>query len=315
MRVFLTGATGAIGGHVVPALISRGHTVSALARTPEKATALQEQGVNPVTVSLFDQVGLATAFEGHDAVANLATSIPPMARSLRTGAWRDNERIRVKGSEAVAGAATDAGVPRLIQESVVMIYAEQGSSWIDEAAPVDRYPLALPTIAAEYNAKGFTARGGIGVVLRFGLFYGPGAAHSEQMLALARRHIGSSVGPAGSYVSSIHMADAAAAIVAAMDVPAGTYNVVDDEPLTKREYSRALAEAAGTSVWLPGPGRAATLLGDRVASLTRSLRVSNDRLRSTSPWAPRYPSARQGWIATARAVGGVSGQGSDNLRD
>jgi nucleoside-diphosphate-sugar epimerase len=314
MRVFLTGGTGAIGGHVVPALLSRGHTVSALARTAERATVLQELGATPVTVSLFDRIGLATAFEGHDAVANLATAIPPVSRSLRSSAWRDNERIRVEGSEAVAGAATDAGVARLIQESVVMIYADRGSAWIDEDAPIDRYPLALPSIAAEYNANGFTTRGGTGVVLRFGLFYGPGAGHSEQMLALARRHIGSTIGPAGGYVSSIHLGDAAAAVVAALDAPAGTFNVVDDEPLTKREYGRTLAEAAGASVWLPGPGRAATLLGARATSLTRSLRVSNDRLRSTSPWAPRYPSAREGWIATARALRGDSGRGPDSRR-
>ena len=91
-------------------------------------------------------------------------------------------------------------------------------------------------------------------------------------------------------------------MVAALGAPAGTFNVVDDQPLTKREYARALARAAGTATWLRGPGQAGLLLGDRLTSLTRSLRVSNARLRTTTGWAPRYPSAREGWIATAEAL-------------
>jgi nucleoside-diphosphate-sugar epimerase len=107
------------------------------------------------------------------------------------------------------------------------------------------------------------------------------------------------LGAPDSYVSSIHMTDAAAAVVAALDAPAGTFNVVDDEPLTKRDYAAALAAAAGKATWVRGPGRAALLFGDRLTSLTRSLRVSNARLRAATGWAPRYPSAREGWIATA----------------
>lgn len=135
---------------------------------------------------------------------------------------------------------------------------------------------------------------------RFGWFYGPGAAHSERLLALARRHLGLLLGPPGGYVSSIQVADAAAA--AALQAPAGTFNVVDDEPLTKGEYAEALARAAGTAMWLRGPGRAGLVFGDRLTSLTRSLRVSNARFRAATGWAPRYPSAREGWIATATAL-------------
>jgi nucleoside-diphosphate-sugar epimerase len=90
-------------------------------------------------------------------------------------------------------------------------------------------------------------------VLRFGWFYGPGAAHSEQLFALARRHIGLVLGPPASYVSSIHMADAAAAVAAALHAPAGTFNIVDDEPLPKREYAEALARGrqghVGARAW------------------------------------------------------------------
>jgi nucleoside-diphosphate-sugar epimerase len=110
------------------------------------------------------------------------------------------------------------------------------------------------------------------------------------------------LGPPDSYVSSIHVADAAAAVALALHAPAGTFNIVDDEPLTKREYAQALARAAGTAMWLRGPGRVALLFGDRPTSLTRSLRVSNARFRTVTGWAPRYPSAREGWIATATAL-------------
>lgn len=300
MKVFVTGGTGAIGRHVIPALVSEGHTVSALVRTSEKAAGLTEQGATPVSVSIFDTSALAAAVAGHDAIANLATAIPPVTRFMRAKAWHDNDRIRTEGSAAVVDAAIAAGVGRFVQESVSMLYQDRGSAWIDEDVPVDEYPLARGNLAAEANANRFSASGGTGTVLRFDWFYGPGATHSEQMLAMARRHIGSILGPPESYVSSIHMADAATAVVAALGAPAGTFNVVDDEPLTKGDYANAMAAAAGKPMWVRGPGRAAMLFGDRLTSLTRSLRVSNARLRETTGWVPRYPSAREGWMATAR---------------
>ena len=95
---------------------------------------------------------------------------------------------------------------------------------------------------------------------------------------------------------------AGAAVVAALAVPKGMYNVVDDVPLTKRSYADALSAAAGKAAWLRIPGRAALLLGSRSTSLTRLLRVSNARFRNASEWTPMYPSALEGWIATAEAL-------------
>lgn len=95
--------------------------------------------------------------------------------------------------------------------------------------------------------------------------------------------------------------------MAALAVPTGTYNVVDNEPLTKRHYVDALAAAAGKAAWLRVPGRAALLLGNRSTSLTRSLRVSNARFRAASGWTPMYPSAREGWSATAHTLERRSG--------
>lgn len=306
MRVFVTGGTGALGRHAVPSLVAAGHGVTALARTPEKAAGLAEQGATPAMVSLFDRSALAEAFSGHDAVLNLATSMPSTSRFVIRRAWRATERVRTEGSAAVVDAAQAAGVERMVQESVAMLYRDHGAEWIDEHAPVDHYPATAGNHAAEAAANRFTAAGGVGIVLRFGLFYGPGAAHSEQMLAQARRHVSPVLGPPGNYLSSIHVADAGNAVVAALDAPAGTFNVVDDEPLTKRGYADALAHAAGATPWLRGPGRLTLLFGDRLTSLTRSLRVSNARFRAATGWAPRYPSAREGWLATARERNGLS---------
>jgi nucleoside-diphosphate-sugar epimerase len=304
MNVFVTGGTGAIGGHAVPTLVAAGHRVTALARSPEKAAALAEWGADPAPVSIFDRAALARVMRGHDAAVNLATAIPPMSRFMLRSAWADNDRIRTEGSAAIVDAALDAGVSRVVQESVCMLYSERGAEWIDESVPVDRYPMAMGNLAAEASTHRFSEAGGAGIVLRFGWFYGPGATHSEQLLDLARRHVFIQMGRADGYVSSIHMADGGTAVAAALQAPAGVFNVVDDEPLTKRDYADALAAAAGTRPWLRAPGRAALLLGNRSTSLTRSLRVSNEKLRGATGWSPTYPSAREGWLATAAALAG-----------
>ena len=132
MRVFVTGGTGAIGGHAVPALVGDGHDVTVLARSPEKAARVTAQGATPVAVSLFDHDALATAFAGHAVVVNLATAIPPSNRFMDAAAWRENDRVRTEGSAAFVDAAIAAGVGRLVQESVTMLYPDRGADWIDD---------------------------------------------------------------------------------------------------------------------------------------------------------------------------------------
>ncbi|MEE4025515.1 NAD(P)-dependent oxidoreductase [Gordonia sp. PKS22-38] len=302
-KVFVTGGTGALGGHAVPALICAGHTVSALARTPQKAQLLRSQGAHPVEVSLFDQEALAECFHGQDVVINLASALPPTHRFVLRSAWKECTRIRTEGSTAVVNAALAAGVPRLIQESVVMICADGGADWVDEHADVDHFPVAVGNHAAEANARRFGDSGGTAVVLRFGLFYGPGAAHSEQIMRMARRHIGFRAGRRDSYMSSIHLEDAASAVVAALHCPGGTFHIVDDEPVTAEDHAEAVGAAVGTRPWIGVPGRAAALLGDRTTSMTRSLRVRNTRFRDATGWAPRYPSVREGYAQMAGALG------------
>jgi nucleoside-diphosphate-sugar epimerase len=259
---------------------------------------LREQGATPVSISLFDPDALAAAFTGHDAVVNLASALPSTTAFIRRSAWRECEHVRIDGSAAVVDAARTAGVARLVQESVVMIYADGGSDWINEDDPVDHYPIARGNHAAEANARTFGGTGSA-TVLRFGVFYGRGAAHSEQILNLARHHVGFVPGRPDTFISSIHLADAGNAVVASLTASGGTFNIVDDRPVTKRQYARTCPDAVGTTTWIRAPGRLGLLLGDRMTSLTRSLRVSNARFRAATDWRPRYPSVAEGYRAMA----------------
>ncbi|MEY2452775.1 MAG: hypothetical protein QOD92_2349 [Acidimicrobiaceae bacterium] len=301
MRVFVTGATGAIGRFVVPELVRAGHDVTALARTDEKAAQLEQQGARPARVSLFDETALKEVFAGHDAVCNLATAIPSVAKSSSMKNWAENDRIRREGSTTVVNAALAAGVGRVVQESITFMYPDRGDEWIDESVTIDWPLLGEAVAAAEANAARFTHGGGVGVVLRFGLFYGVGSDHAEQFLMAARWHVGPVAGPRRAYQSSIHLADAATAVVAALTIPAGTYNVTDDQPLTKKDYTLALGAAVGKRPWIRFPGQLIALAGKKADFMRRSQRVSNGAIKAASGWAPTYPSAREGWEAIVHA--------------
>ena len=182
-----------------------------------------------------------------------------------------------------------------------MIYQDDGDQWIDESWPTDDFPMARSNLAAEASANRFTASGGTGIILRFGWFYGPGAKHSEEFLGLAKKWgICVMMGASKTYVSSINVIDGGRAVAAALAVDAGTCNIVDDEPLTKRDFAAAIANAAGRKRYVRVPGRTAELWGDGTTSLTRSLRVSNARFKAATGWAPRFASAREGFLNMAQ---------------
>lgn len=305
MKVLVTGATGVVGTPAVAGLVAAGHDVTAVARTPDKARAVQDAGARPRSVDLFDPASLAAAVEGQEAVCNLATHIPPLTRAWRARAWAENDRLRRQAATALADAALAAGVGRWVQESVVFVYADGGDRWLDEGSPVDAGATLGAVLAAEAQPARLSAAGGVGVVLRFAMFYGPTSAHSRTMVAAARRHLGSALGPPDAYGSMVHAEDAGAAVAAALAVPAGTYNVVDDEPLAKADQDAALAAAVGVGRLVPAGRLLGRLGGSASAPLVRSQRVSNRRWREVSGWAPRYPSARQGWAATVAALAGT----------
>lgn len=299
MRVFLTGATGVIGRRVVLQLVQGGHTVTAIGRSPAKREALARAGARPIDVDLFDGPALHRALPGHDVVLNLATHIPPSGlRMLLRREWRENDRVRTLGSATLVDAALAAGVGRFVQESFAPIYSDDRDAWIDERHPSKPVRYNRSVLDAERSAARFSEGGGAGIVLRFAGFYGPDAFHIREMLDTVRKGWAPIPGAADAFLSSISHDDAASAVVAALDVPAGIYNVSDDEPLVRRDWVDALADSFGLARPKPLP-RWISHLGSLPELLSRSLRISNRRLRAASTWTPRFPSVREGFRAMA----------------
>ncbi len=302
MRVFLTGATGVLGRRVVPALVKAGHGVTAVGRSPQARQDLERAGARPVELDLFDAAAVREAVAGHDVVINLATSIPPMSRIFLRGAWRTNDRIRSQASANLAQAALAGGATRYIQESFAPIYLDGGDRWIGESAPV--YPVSYnrSVLDAEAAAERFTQQGRAGVVLRFAYFYGPDSDLVLEMIKDVRSGWAPVFGASDAFYPSLSHDDAACAVVAALEVPAGIYNVADDEPLRRRELADSLAAALGVRPpWLP-PRWTAKLLGSLGEGMARSLRISNRKFKAESTWAPKYPSVREGWRAVLAAL-------------
>jgi nucleoside-diphosphate-sugar epimerase len=298
MNVFITGATGVIGRRVIPILRREGHTVTAALHSERSRPRLAHTGVTAVVANLFDHDGLARSLRGHDAVINLATHIPRSSLQMfLPGAWRENDRLRRDASAALADACLASGVTRLVQESFAPVYPDSGEAWIDEPTPLRPVRYNRTVADAEASAARFQETGRTAVVLRFGCFYGPDSGQTREMIAWVKRGWGPLPGPGGAYISSVSHDDAAAAAAAALSLPSGAYNVVDDEPLTHREFMDALAAAVGVSAPKLPPAWLAPLSGSLGRMLARSLRISNQKLRSRSDWAPQYPSVREGWRA------------------
>jgi nucleoside-diphosphate-sugar epimerase len=309
MKVFVAGATGALGKHAVPLLVEAGHAVTAAARTPEKAEALERAGARPVRADLFDAAAVRAAVAGHDAVVNVATHIPPATRVFLPWAWKENDRLRREASRNLVEAALDAGVGRYVQESFAPMYPDHGDAWIDETVPVRPAPYSRSTVSAEEQAHHFTRSGGTGVVLRFAYFYGAEAGFTRDTIASVRKGRAPVFGKGEGFLSTIHLEDAAAAVLAALTLPAGTYNVVEDEPLRRRDHFDALAAALGVPQPAFLPAWLAPLTGNVGEQLSRSQRIANRKLRAASGWAPQYPSVREGWPAVVTALDAASRQG------
>src|SRR5262245_469583 len=285
MRIFVAGATGVIGSRAVDQLVAAGHDVTGIARTPEQAAQLRRVGATPAEVSLFDVDALRAAVAGHDAVVNLATHIPSVTQSVRTHAWDENTRIRVEGSRNLVDAALANDVRVFVQESIAFVYGDHGDEWIDAGhTEVANSPFTEPVVAAEANAARMTAAGGRGVVLRFGMFQAAGSAHTDAIVGAARKGVLLDVGSDDGYAPSIDIGDAARAVVAALDAPAGVYDVVD-EPITRREMAHALAGAVGRRR-LHGPP-AAGAAASKAGPLADSQRVSNRAFCEATGWRPR----------------------------
>ncbi|MGZ6995309.1 MAG: NAD-dependent epimerase/dehydratase family protein, partial [Acidimicrobiia bacterium] len=295
----VTGATGVIGGPTVFRLVEAGHEVRAVSRREAAAAALRHAGAEPVTVDLFDADAVRDAVAGSDAIAHLATNVPPFPKLLRAKSWALHNRLRTEGTRNLVDAARAAGVGHIVKESITFMYEDGGDAWLDESSPLTATPgLMAPALEGEQIALELADAGGAAVALRFGLFYGGANRGTDEMLKIARWRGSMVAGKPSAYMSSIHANDVATAVVAALDAPSGIYNVCDDEPLTRRDALDAFSSAFGLGRLRTNPAWLMKLLaGQAAASLVASQRVSNRKFRDTTGWAPEYPSLREGWTA------------------
>jgi len=193
-------------------------------------------------------------------------------------------------------------VQRFVQESFAPVYPDRGDKWIEEDTPLQPVPFNRSLEESERSALRFAATGNGGVVLRFGAFYGADATQTVDLIKAVQRGWAPLPGPEGAFLSSLAHDDAALAVVAALDASAGIYNVVDDEPLTHREFVDTLADALDVAPPRLPPRWSARLFGSLGELLVRSLRISNRKLRRETRWSPTYPSVREGWNATVATL-------------
>lgn len=293
MKVLVLGATGSAGRSTLPLLLAAGHDVHAHARSDTGHRWIATLGATPVRGDSSDPARLRTWLRGCDAVIDLRVRVPEPAHAPLPWAWRDYARLRGRECGVLVDAALDAEVSRVVRDTVTMTYDEGDDAWLDESFPTRASGALAANLVAEHHLARFTAFGGSGVVIRCGGFYGPHDEFSKEVMAAARKGRSLILGPAAGWTSAIHTADVGRALAAALTAPAGIYNAVDDEPLTRRELHDLLADAAGRTV-RPYPAWTVRLTSGPVRSLARSHRVTNAKLRDLG-WRPSIPSRRQGW--------------------
>ena len=275
--IAVVGASGVYGRHLVPRLVAHGYQVRALVRRPEKATAFAALGVKVQAADIFDAASLRAGLEDCDIAVNLATAVP------RPGAAADfamNDRLRRQGAPILVEACLAAGVERLLQQSIAMVHSGTvgGEAWADETS------LVLPTASAVDMEAAVTQSRLDWVILRGGLFYGPGTGHDDHWRAEARAGTLTMPGDGQSFVSLVHVADMAAATVLALEAwPSRQIMLVtDDHPVRWRElYTYLAALEGGPPPREGGTGRP-------------SFRISNRKARETLGWQPAYGDFRAG---------------------
>lgn len=292
MRVLVIGSTGVLGREAVPRLLADGHKVTGLARNPDRVRAVEGLGIDAVVADLFDADSMASALVGHEAVLNLATRIPVKPRAMLRG-MADNDRVRRDGSRALVEAALVSGDVRVIvQEGISFVYADGGSSELDEDAPVDPFGPLRSSLDAHANIARFAeASGRVGVRLRIAALVGD-EPFGHLLPRLARFRIPVMYGDPAGWFTPINPPDAAAGAVAALNAPSGVYNV-GATPLPKSHFARAVAEAAGVRKARILPSR---FLVAQFKALGRSQRVVSTRLTEATGWRPDRPLFGSEWF-------------------
>jgi nucleoside-diphosphate-sugar epimerase len=300
MQVFVAGASGAIGARLVPQLLDRGHEVIGTSRSLENAERIRALGAEPMVLDLLDPRAVREAvFEAKpDAIVNEATALANVRFSKNLDkSFEQTNRLRREGTDALIAAAREAGVARLVAQSFAsMRYARQGGPVKTEDDPLDPTPVdGMTETAAAMTYLDEAVINAGGIALRYGNFYGAG---NDGWVEPVRKRRFPIVGDGGGVSSFVHVEDAAAATVLALEHEGpAIYNIVDDEPARVRDWLPVLAEALGAKpprrfpVWLARlfAGDAGVMLG------TEARGASNAKAKRELGWTPRYPSWRQGF--------------------
>lgn len=294
MDVFVTGASGVVGRAAVVALQDAGHVVRGLVRSREAARTVESLGATPVSADLYDLADLATAMQGCDAVANLATKVPVGSAALRPGSLREIDRLRIRGSRVVVAAAARAGVEAVVHQSLSFVYADAGDDWIDEDGIVDVSRATEPVVVAEDHVAGFADHGGRAVSLRLGLVTGtdPNTQWQVRRAAAGRAF---TLGRQRSWMHVVHPDDAGAAVAHALTAPSGIYNIGAD-PVRRSEYAAVIAAVAGGPAPRSLPGWVERMGAEKLEILTRSHRVSSQKFADATGWSPSRPVLSPAWL-------------------
>ncbi|OIJ95532.1 dehydrogenase [Streptomyces sp. MUSC 14] len=309
MKIFIAGATGAVGSRLVPQLVAHGHEVVGTTRSVAKTGALRALGAEPVIVDALDpdSVADAVAKAEPEVIVHQLTALggPADLQSVKRMAAATN-RLRTEGTDHLLAAARAVGVRRFVAQSNALWMERTGGPVTDESGRIEPNPPAdgAEAVAALCHLEDSVTNIGWaeGIALRYGGFYGPGTGVSAAPDAVMAEQIRARkfpiVGGGGGVWSLVHIDDAASATVAAIERgKPGIYHVADDEPAPVHVWLPELARALGAKpprrvpAWLVRPlaGKAA------VDTMTRARGISSEKTKRELNWTPRYPSWRTGF--------------------
>ncbi|HEX6468943.1 MAG TPA: NAD-dependent epimerase/dehydratase family protein [Streptosporangiaceae bacterium] len=304
MRVFVAGATGVLGRHLVPGLVAAGHEVTATTRSPGKVAGLREAGAEPVVVDGLDREAVIGAVRAAapEVIVHQMTALADM-RSLRKmdQVFAATSELRTRGTDNLLAAASEAGTRRFVAQGHIFVYERSGGPVKTEDDPLDSRPVpsaAGAMAAIKYVDETVPRLAPEGLVLRYGTFYGPGA--SDPLVDMVRKRRLPVIGAGTGIWSFIEIADAAAATLAAVERGApGVYNIVDSEPAPVAEWLPYLAGVAGAKPPPRMPAWLGRLLAGEfvVTQMTSARGASNEKAVKELDWTPRFASWRDGFRA------------------
>jgi len=305
VRIFVAGASGAIGRRLVPKLVEAGHEVTGLTRSEAAAERIRAAGAETVVCDVFDRERLIEAMReaAPQVVVHQLTALPE-AFDVRKIDYAATNRVRTEGTRNLIAGARAAGATRLIAQSIAFMYAPEGGRVKDEDCRVftDAPGAFGGAVAAtvDMEQQVMSAEGIEGVVLRYGFFYGPGTYYAADgnLAHETRKRRQPIVGKGTGVFSFIHVDDAAGATIAALDRGApGIYNVTDDEPAAMAEWIPSYAEALGAKKPLRVPKLVARAAAGVMAVTwaTEMRGAANEKAKRELDWQPIHASWREGF--------------------